>query len=46
MPIGVLFGCFGGKIGGDSWLPWWFNHFPRPSISPKRTPMKRPVLPN
>ena len=21
------------------WFTWWFNHLPRPSISPKRTPM-------
>ena len=24
MSIGVLFGCFGRKIDGDSWLTWWF----------------------
>ena len=35
---GVLFGCFGRKIDGDSWFTWWFNHLPGPSISPKRTP--------
>ena len=22
-----------------TWLTWWFNHLPGPSISPKRTPM-------
>ena len=37
--IGVLFGCFGRKMDGDSWFTWWFNHLPGPSISPKRTPM-------
>ena len=43
--IGVLFGCFGRTIDGDSWFTWWFNH-PGPSISPKRTPIiKSPVLP-
>ena len=26
--IGVLFGCFGRKIDGDSWFTWWFNHLP------------------
>ena len=36
--IGVLFGCFGRKIDGDSWFTWWLNH-PWPSICPKRTPM-------
>ena len=39
--IGVLFGCFGRKIEGDSWFTWWFNHLPGPFISPKRTPMIR-----
>ena len=37
--IGVLFGCFGREIDGDSWFTWWFNHLPGPSISAKRTPM-------
>ena len=40
MAIGVLFGCFGRNIDGDSWFAWWFNHLPGPSISPKRTPME------
>ena len=39
--IGVLFGCFGRKIDGNSWLTWWFHHLPGPSSSPKRTPMGR-----
>ena len=26
--IGVLVGCFGEKIDGDSWFTWWFNHLP------------------
>ena len=30
---------FGGKIDGDPWFTWWFNHLPGPSICPKRTPM-------
>ena len=29
--IGVLLGCFGRKIVGDSWFTWWFNHLPGPS---------------
>ena len=36
--VGVLFGCFGRQVDGDSWFTWWFNH-PGPSISPKRIPM-------
>ena len=39
--IGVLFGCFGRNIDGDSWFTWWFNHLPGPFISPKRTPMHK-----
>ena len=31
--IGVLFGCFGRQIDGDSWFIWWFNELPGPSIS-------------
>ena len=40
MTIGVLFG-FGGKIEGDSWFTWWFNHLPgKPIYLPsRRTPM-------
>ena len=37
--IGVIFGCFGRNIDGDSWFTWWFSHLPGPSIYPKRTPM-------
>ena len=37
--LGAPFVCFHRKIDGDSGLPWWFNHPPGPSISPKRTPM-------
>ena len=37
--IGVLFGCLGGKMEGDSWFTLWFNHLPGASICPKRTPM-------
>ena len=22
----IIFGCFGGKIHGDSWFSWWFHH--------------------
>ena len=32
MSIGVLCGCFGRQIDGDSWFTWWFNHLPGPSI--------------
>ena len=32
-----------GKIGGDSWFTWWFNH-PGPSIAPTRTPMRAPLF--
>ena len=31
--VGVLFGCLGGKIDGDSWCTCWFNHPPGPSSS-------------
>ena len=37
-PIGVLFGCFGPKIDGDSLFTWWFNHLPGPSIATQRRP--------
>ena len=43
MAIGVLFGDFGRKIGGDSWFTGWFNHLPGPSISPKRRLRSEPV---
>ena len=38
---GVLFGCFGGRMEGDSWFTWWLNHLYQgnPSICPERTPM-------
>ena len=39
---GILFGCFGRKIGGDSCCTWWCaqDHLPGKSIYfPKRTPM-------
>ena len=41
--VGVLFGCFGRKIDGDSWFTWWFNHLPGPSIFSKRAPMAERV---
>ena len=28
--IGVLFGCFGKRIDGDSWFTRWFTHLPGP----------------
>ena len=39
--IGILFGCFGRTIDGDSWFTWWFFliYQGNPSISPRRTPM-------
>ena len=39
LPWGVIFGCLGRKIEGDSWFTWWFCHLPGSSICPKRTPM-------
>ena len=36
--IGVLVGCFGRNIDGDSRFTWWCHHLPGPSIAPKRTP--------
>ena len=43
--IGVLFGCFGRKIEGDSWFTWWFNHLPgNPSIFQKATYVRRTCL--
>ena len=38
MPLGVLVGCFGRKIDGDSWFTRWFSHPPGISIyfQPKR----------
>ena len=46
--LGVLFGCFGGKIDGDSWFTRWtcFFHLPGKPIyfQPKRTPMFMCVL--
>ena len=41
-PIGVLFGCFARKIDGPGFT-WWFKHLPGPSISPKRTPIVKPL---
>ena len=42
--IGVLFGCFGRKIDGDSGFTWWFHHLPgKPIYLPKRTPMSSAV---
>ena len=35
--IGVRFGCVGGKIDGDSWFTWWFNHLPgKPIYLPQK----------
>ena len=35
--IGVPFGCFAGKVDGDSWFTWWFDHPPgKPIYFPKK----------
>ena len=35
--IGVLFGCVGRKIDGDSWFTWWLHHLPgKPIYVPQK----------